>query len=100
MLIHNVYFWAKEGLSDADKAALGEGLASLCGYELVRSGHSGVPAGTTRDVVDRSYTFGPVLIFDNQDDQDAYQISPIHRAFVAEHAAKWDRVVVYDVETC
>ena len=98
MLLHNVYFWVKEEMSAGERRSLEQGLASLCGYELVRSGHYGVPAGTTRDVVDRSYTYGLVLVFDDRAAQDAYQVSPTHQEFVQDHGDKWEKVVVYDLD--
>jgi hypothetical protein len=30
---------------------------------------------------------------------DRYQVGEAHQKFMADHAAKWEKVVVYDIET-
>lgn len=98
MLLHNVYFWLKEGASEADAAALAHGLESLVRDPAAKGGHYGVPAATEREVVDSSYDYGLVLIFDDQAGHDRYQVGEVHQAFIAAHADKWARVLVYDIE--
>lgn len=99
MHIHNVYFWLKDGLHASDVDAFEQGLASLCGDGAVQSGWYGKPAQTDRDVVENSYTYGLVLVFDHLQAHDQYQGGAVHLQFVDDHLAKWDRVVVHDVET-
>jgi hypothetical protein len=65
--------------------------------ETISQSHFGIPAGTeNRDVVDHSYTYSLLLLFNSQADQDSYQIDPIHLKFVEENSQLWTKVVVYD----
>lgn len=99
MHIHNVYFWLKDDLDTEAFDAFERGLASLTHDPGVRSGYFGKPANTDRDVVENSYTYGLVLIFNNLVAHDQYQAGDIHLKFVGDHSFKWARVVVHDIET-
>ena len=98
MHLHNVYFWLKEGLSGEDLAAFERGLDTLVHDPAAKGGHYGKPASTDRDVVESSYSYGLIVVFDDLAAHDRYQSGEAHLAFVAAHADKWTRVVVYDVE--
>lgn len=96
-LAHQVYFWLKNPDSKEDQAKLIEGIKTLAAIEQVRGIHIGVPASTEkRDVVDNSYAVSELLFFDNAADEHAYQIHPIHKAFVDNYSHLWSKVVVYD----
>lgn len=96
-LAHQVYFWLKNPDSKEDQAKLIEGIKTLSAIEQVRGIHIGVPASTEkRDVVDNSYAVSELLFFDNAADEHAYQIHPIHKAFVENYSHLWSKVVVYD----
>lgn len=97
MHIHNVYFWLTDGLEASDIAAFEKGVASLCKDSAVQLGWYGPPAKTDRDVIENSYSYGMVLVFENLAAHDQYQVGAVHLKFVADHSAKWDRVVVHDV---
>lgn len=96
MFVHHVFFWLKNPESSEDKAQLGEGLWSLEKIELIRTFHVGVPASTNRPVIERGYSFSLLMIFDDLEDQEKYQIHPIHERFVKENSHLWTKVVVYD----
>ncbi len=98
MHIHTVYFWLREGLSDNEKEQFKNGLRSLFEIKTVVTGRFGASIPSPRDVVDDSFSFSLHLDFETTADHDAYQIDPIHVAFVDNHADKWTRVVVYDSE--
>ena len=49
--------------------------------------------------MDSSYSYGLVLCFDTVKAHDQYQSGDIHLQFVADHADKWNRVQVYDIQT-
>lgn len=100
MHIHNVYFWLKSGLNADEKTEFEAGLKSLCSESNTRSGYFGKPAATAhRDVVDGSYSYSLVLLFDDLAAHDRYQNeSTVHDKFIEENLPKWERVVVYDVE--
>ena len=96
-LIHHVFFWLKEPKNEAHKKQLAAALNELLKIKTIKMSHIGTPAGTkSRDVVDHSYSFSYLVMFDNQADQDAYQIDPIHTKFVEENSHLWSKVVVYD----
>ena len=99
MLVHNVLFWLKKDLPDADRSAFRQGLQSLAGIPTVRQLFIGAPADTpARPVIDTTYDFMLTVLFDSLDDHNTYQDHRLHRAFVADHADKWLRVVVRDAE--
>jgi Stress responsive A/B Barrel Domain len=96
MFVHHVYFWLKNPDSKDDRSKLIEGLRKLSKVKTIKSFHIGQPAGTNREVIDRSYTISWLLFFDNPADQDSYQTDPIHLKFVEECSSLWTKVVVYD----
>lgn len=96
-ITHTVFFWLKNPDSAADRDKLVEGLRTLAAIKTVRGIHIGVPASTEqREVVDNSYQVSELLMFDTVEDQDAYQVDPIHKAFVDNYSHLWGKVVVYD----
>lgn len=98
-VVHHVFFWLKNPDSKEDLAKLLAGLKTLAGIDTVRGIHIGVPADTEqRGVVDGSYNASEILFFDDVAGQNAYQVHPIHKQFVAECEHLWQRVVVYDVK--
>jgi hypothetical protein len=96
MFIHHVYFWLKDKDNSADYAQLLKGIKSLDAIEPKILSHIGVPAATDRAVIDTSYSFSLLLTFNNLEDQESYQVHPIHLKFVEENAHLWSKVIVYD----
>ncbi len=94
--VHQVYFWLKNPGSTADRHKLVEGLKTLTKIKHIQSWHIGVPAGTSRDVIDGSYAISWLNTLKDRTAQDAYQIDPIHLAFVENYKHLWVKVVVYD----
>ena len=99
MHVHNVYFWLKQDLDNQAIAAFEQGLEALAKDPAIQSGYYGKPANTERDVVENSYTYGLVFVFDDLVAHDQYQAGQVHLKFVKDHLSKWERVVVYDIET-
>lgn len=98
-MIHTVFFWLKDGLSDEQVALFETEVAKLPSIETVASGAIGKPAPTeTRPVTDHSFSYHLSLTFDSIEDHNAYQIHPDHDVFVDKCKDLWDRVVVYDSE--
>lgn len=96
-LVHHVFFWLKNAGSAEDRAKLMEGLETLKDIKEIGQLLIGTPAGTEkREVVDHSYDVSELMFFDNQAQQDAYQVHPIHKAFVEKYSHLWEKVVVYD----
>lgn len=99
MLVHSVFFWLKPELTDAQRAEFLRGLESLKGIAAIRQIYIGAPAATQkRPVIDDSYSYALTTIFDNLAGQDAYQVDPLHLAFVQNCKQFWNRVQIYDAE--
>ncbi len=98
-MIHHVFFWLKNPGSQADRQQLIEGLKTLAGIKEVKKLLIGTPAATEqRGVVDNSYDVSELMYFDKLEDQSAYQVHPIHKAFVEKCSHLWEKVVVYDMQ--
>ena len=97
-LVHHVFFWLKNAGSETDRKQLMEGLKTLKAIKEVKQLLIGTPASTEkREVVDNSYDVSELMYFDNVEGQNAYQIHPVHKAFVEKYSHLWDKVVVYDM---
>ncbi|MGZ8541063.1 MAG: Dabb family protein [Chitinophagaceae bacterium] len=98
-MIHHVFFWLKNPGSPTDRQQLIEGLKTLSGINEVKKLLIGTPAATEqRGVVDNSYDVTELMYFDNLEGQSAYQVHPIHKAFVEKCSHLWEKVVVYDMQ--
>lgn len=99
MLVHNVYFWLKEGLSDEEKAQFRAGVETLAEIQSSTQTLIGEPAGTEpRPIIDRSYDLGLTVVLQDVIAHDEYQVDPIHLKFVEECGHLWERVQIYDSE--
>lgn len=94
--VHTVYFWLENKESSADRQKLLEGLNMIKEIEHIKAGYVGVPAPTNREVIDSSYDFAITFIFENMEEEQAYQTHPTHLKFVEEYSHLWEKVVVYD----
>jgi len=98
MFVHAVYFWLKPELTPAQRAEFQAGVETLKGIASTEAVYIGPPAETRRPVVDRTYTLALVVLLKDLAAHDAYQVDPIHKAFVENFASYWDKVVIYDSE--
>lgn len=98
MLAHHVIFWLKADTTEEQKAAFRASLETLAGVETVKTIHIGIPAPIERAVVDTTYTFSLVLLFEDMAGHDVYQVHPLHKAFLEEFRVYFDRVVIYDAQ--
>lgn len=97
VLIHHVFFWLKNPESAEETGQFEMALKKLATIDVIRDSHIGVPASTEeRDVVDHSYSFSLMLVFDGKKDQDIYQKHPVHLEFVKNNEHLWQKVLVYD----
>lgn len=95
-LIHNVYFWLKEDISETERQQFVDGLRSLETISTVKRMFIGRPADTAeREVVDNSFDYSLQLWFDDVAGQDAYQVDPVHVQLV-ELNGLWTKVEVKD----
>lgn len=96
LFIHHVYFWLKAPVTGEVKAKFEKALKDLVTIETIVDYHLGIPAGTSRDVIDASYSYSLLATFKNKADQDIYQTHPFHLKFIADCQNLWEKVVVYD----
>jgi len=94
--IHHVFFWLKQPVTPEGRARFEKGLKALITIETIVDYHLGIPAGTSRDVVDGTYTYSLLVTFKDREGQDLYQPHPTHQKFIADCQDLWERVVVYD----
>lgn len=98
MLTHHVLFWLKNDTTEAQKTAFRKGLESLEKIESIKSIYVGTPAPIERAVVDTTYTFSLLLVFESLAGHDIYQVHPIHKAFLDEFRVFFEKVVIYDAQ--
>jgi hypothetical protein len=97
MLIHSVYFWLKPELTDAQRTEFRGGLESLAGIKSLATLYIGTPAPIPpRPVVDASYSFSLTGVFKDVAGHDAYQVDPLHKAFLDRFRTYWTKVQIYD----
>ncbi len=96
MLVHHVLFWLKADTSEEIKNNFRDGLESLKGIETIQSVYIGTPAPIDRPVVDTSYTFSLLIVFNDLSAHDTYQIHPLHKAFLDSFRPFFEKVIIYD----
>jgi hypothetical protein len=97
MLVHSVFFWLKSDLTAAQRAEFDRLLAALEGVKSAEKIYIGVPAATgDRPVIDRSYTVALTVLFKDVAAHDAYQVDPLHQAFLTACRSYWSKVQIYD----
>ena len=94
--IHTVYFWLKKDNPELLKEFKEKGLPKLATVSSIKNVYWGPSAGTPRDVVDNSYDISWIVTFQNAEEQDKYQVDPIHLEFVELYQSLFERVQVYD----
>lgn len=94
--VHHVFFWLRQPVTAEGRARFEKGLKSLATIETIVDFHIGLPAGTSRDVIDSSYTYSMLTLNKSKEDQDIYQTHPTHLKFIADCQDLWEKVVVYD----
>ncbi|HKI88413.1 MAG TPA: Dabb family protein [Draconibacterium sp.] len=96
-LMHHVFFWLKEPKNQEHREQFEKAMNALLKVETIKLSHVGIPAATEeRGVVDNTYTYSYMVMFDTLEDQFVYQKHPIHLKFIEENSHLWNKVVVYD----
>ena len=96
LFVHHVFFWLKEPDNKEAMDKCKHELNRLVTIETIRFKHVGEPADTDREVIDNSYQFSLLLIFDNKKGHDIYQEHEKHKIFIEECKDLWENVLVYD----
>lgn len=99
MLIHSVYFWLKPELTSEQRADFRRGVESLAKIPSIEKAYIGTPAGVPdRPIIDKSFSIGLTVVCRDVAAHNAYQVDPIHLAFVERFRTFWSRVQIYDAE--
>lgn len=100
MLVHSVYFWFKKDADPSVVADFENGLKRLSTIPQIRQAYFGRPEATPpRPVIDSSYDWALVVVFDDLAGHDVYQDHDLHHEFLAKYKAGWERVQIYDART-
>lgn len=98
MFVHTVYFWLDPQLNAEQTAEFETRLKRLPTISAVKHGFTGKPAATNRPVIDRTYSYGLTLVFDDLAKHDEYQADPVHQEFVDNCNHMWSKLAIYDYE--
>ncbi len=98
MLIHAVYLWLKADTDATTRAAFVADCRGLLQIPTIAHGWSGTPATTRDAVIVHDYDHALMLHFADLAAHNAYQVHPLHAAFVARYTPHFARVNVYDME--
>ena len=96
MFVHAVYFWLKPDISTAQQQQFVELATAMSKAPTVRHLWVGRPAPTDRPVIDRSYSYSLVVVFDDAAGEAAYQVHSSHDTFREKCGSFWTRVQIYD----
>jgi hypothetical protein len=99
MLIHSVYFWLKSDLTASQRASFTAEVKKLSAIKTVEKLYAGAPSTIEeRSVTDRSFDVALTIVFRDGQAHDAYQVDPVHLAFVERNKDAWTKVLIYDSE--
>lgn len=97
MLIHAVFFWVKPDANADQRAAFPAEVRKLAAIRTIEKIYIGPPAPLeVREVTERSFDLALTIVFKDMPAHDAYQVDPIHLAFVENNKHLWAKVIVYD----
>lgn len=99
MFVHHVFFWMKDDITPDGIKTFEKGVSTLPKIELVKLGDVGKPAGTNRPIIERSYSYSLLLVFEDKAAHDEYQTHPVHLKFIEDCSMLWNRVLIYDSES-
>lgn len=95
--VHVVYFWLNNPDSAKERQEFETALNTFIdASEYAKTKFIGVPAMTDREKVDNSYTYSLIVSFASKEDQDKYQVEPVHLKFVEDAIHLWSKVQIYD----
>lgn len=100
MLVHSVYFFLKETVSDSEKAEFRSSVESLAKIDAVHTFYLGTPAATPdRPIIEKGYAIAMTILFQSMEDHDIYQKHTIHQEFIQKNKRLWKKVVIYDADS-
>ena len=100
MLVHTVLFWLREDLSADTVAEFRAGLETLKGIQCAEVIYVGSPAATKPrpGVIIDDYDFCLTVVLKDVKAHDAYQVDPLHKAFIKTYSPFFKQVRIYDAD--
>lgn len=99
MLVHTVMFYLKPGLTAERRESFRQSLATLGTIKSMTTFYLGTPAAVPpRPIIDLSFDFSISCVFTDVEAHNAYQVDPIHLAFIESQKECWERVQIYDAQ--
>jgi len=96
-IVHSVYFWLKENISDEEEQDFLNFFAELRKVPGVQTLQYGKTAPTNpRPVVDHSFQYNLLVTFASMEDINTYETHPIHTAAAEQYSKYWEKVEVRD----
>lgn len=97
VILHAVYFWLKEGITEEEEKDFLNFFGMLQKIPNVRYLSYGRPAPTNpREVVDNSFSYHLIVLFDTMDDINVYETHPDHIKGIELYSHYWTQVEVKD----
>lgn len=96
-IVHYVLFWLREDLTEEEEENFTDFFEELKRIPGIKSLSYGKPAATNpRPVVDNSFSYNLVVLFDSLKDVGVYENHPIHLEAIKKFSGFWTKVVVHD----
>ena len=96
VFIHHVFFWLKEPADTRQVTRFEDALKELMTIDSIKYHHLGKPADTRREVIDSSYQYSLLAIFNDKPAHDIYQVHPVHDTFRIVANELCSKIIVYD----
>jgi hypothetical protein len=96
VFVHHVFFWLKEPGNIMLASRFEKALKDLVTIGAITSYQLGKPAETRREVIDSSYQYSLLTVFNNRAAHDEYQVHPVHDLFRKIADELCSKVIVYD----
>lgn len=96
-MIHSVYFWLNDDVDEAGHQEFRDAVMTLEAVPSAMRMFVG-PAAATEEpgITDNTFDLALIVWFENEAAADAYQVHPVHTAFVESQKAKFAKVKVMD----
>lgn len=98
--VHSVYFWINPQASTQEIHLFEESVHTLLQVPGLKYASVGRPANTRREIIDFSYSYHLLLVFENQEFHDQYQTqNEVHQKFINDCKHLWYKIQIYDSVT-
>ena len=99
VLQHNVYFYLKKDLTEAQKNEVLDGIRHVLTIESILYSEIGKPAATPpRPVVDHEFDFVIYTWFTSMENYKTYDKDPKHEQFRENYSDYFEKVIIYDAD--